>query len=123
MGRGAARVRKLFVKAGKTAPCIIFLDELDALGKERSGVGGRQVRLLVPPSPSYLTAVSNVLSILFLILRGSTRRAAWVSAFGVRCSENAESHVFSPVLRTVGVTSDMSVSMRVLCRYITTRCP
>lgn len=45
VGRGAARVRKLFVKAGKTAPCIIFLDELDALGKERSGGGGRQVRL------------------------------------------------------------------------------
>ncbi|CAM9626075.1 unnamed protein product [Scytosiphon promiscuus] len=42
VGRGAARVRKLFVKAAKTAPCIIFLDELDALGKERSGVGGRQ---------------------------------------------------------------------------------
>lgn len=37
-------MRKLFVKAGKTAPCIIFLDELDALGKERSGLGGRQVR-------------------------------------------------------------------------------
>lgn len=44
MGRGAARVRKLFVKAAKNAPCIIFLDELDALGKERSsGGGGRQV--------------------------------------------------------------------------------
>ncbi|CAM9746709.1 unnamed protein product [Pylaiella littoralis] len=43
VGRGAARVRKLFAKAGKTAPCIIFLDELDALGKERSsGGGGRQ---------------------------------------------------------------------------------
>lgn len=44
VGRGAARVRKLFVKASKTAPCIIFLDELDALGKERSAGGGRQVR-------------------------------------------------------------------------------
>lgn len=46
VGRGAARVRKLFTKAAKTAPCIVFLDELDALGKERSGGGGggRQVR-------------------------------------------------------------------------------
>ncbi|CAN0276861.1 unnamed protein product [Ascophyllum nodosum] len=43
VGRGAARVRKLFVKAGKSAPCIVFLDELDAMGKERSsGGGGRQ---------------------------------------------------------------------------------
>lgn len=40
VGRGAARVRKLFTKAAKTAPCIVFLDELDALGKERSGGGG-----------------------------------------------------------------------------------
>ena len=46
VGRGAARVRKLFVKAGKSAPCIVFLDELDAMGKERSsGGGGRQVSL------------------------------------------------------------------------------
>lgn len=44
VGRGAARVRKLFSKAAKTAPCIVFFDELDALGKERSmGGGGRQV--------------------------------------------------------------------------------
>ncbi|CAN0020187.1 unnamed protein product [Choristocarpus tenellus] len=41
VGRGAARVRKLFAKAGKAAPCIVFLDELDALGKERSR--GREV--------------------------------------------------------------------------------
>lgn len=57
MGRGAARVRKLFVKAGKTAPCIIFLDELDALGKERSGVGGRQVRARVSPNPSAAVSI------------------------------------------------------------------
>lgn len=35
VGRGAARVRKLFEKATKLAPCIIFVDELDALGKAR----------------------------------------------------------------------------------------
>lgn len=34
-GRGAARVRQLFARAGKIAPCIIFIDELDALGKAR----------------------------------------------------------------------------------------
>lgn len=36
VGRGAARVRKTFAKASKLAPCIIFIDELDALGKSRS---------------------------------------------------------------------------------------
>ncbi|MCX7595010.1 MAG: ATP-dependent zinc metalloprotease FtsH [Fischerella sp.] len=39
VGIGAARVRDLFEQAKHQAPCIVFIDELDALGKSRSNVG------------------------------------------------------------------------------------
>lgn len=47
VGRGAARVRDLFAEARKRAPCVVFIDELDA-------VGGR--RLACPPPSSHSSA-------------------------------------------------------------------
>ena len=39
-GLGAARVRDLFKEAHKRAPCIIYIDEIDAVGRKRSGETG-----------------------------------------------------------------------------------
>lgn len=45
VGRGAARVRDLFKQAHEKAPCIVFIDEIDTIGKKRGGsIGGNDER-------------------------------------------------------------------------------
>ena len=45
VGMGAAKVRDLFQQAKEKAPCIVFIDEIDAIGKKRNGqIGGNDER-------------------------------------------------------------------------------
>ena len=43
-GRGAARIRRMFERARAIAPCVLFIDELDAVGKARGGLNSHDER-------------------------------------------------------------------------------
>ena len=44
VGLGASRVRSLYKQAAENAPCIVFIDEIDTIGKKRDGQGGHDER-------------------------------------------------------------------------------
>ena len=58
-GLGASRIRKLFNEARKNAPAIIFIDELDAVGAQRTGLGSTASRIRRSTSCSSSSTVSR----------------------------------------------------------------
>lgn len=60
VGLGAARIRDLFKRARVAAPCVIFVDELDALGLKRASGGALPLQLLLlPPLINFLWHLSH----------------------------------------------------------------
>ena len=53
VGMGASKVRDLFKQAKEKAPCIVFIDEIDAIGKKRDGQMGGQRRAGADPEPAF----------------------------------------------------------------------
>lgn len=77
-GRGAARVRQLFARASRSAPCIVFIDELDAVGKARregiaaaSGFSNDEVEQTLN---QLLTAMDGIDSTKGIVVLGATNR-------------------------------------------------
>ena len=52
VGMGASKVRDLFKQAKEKAPCIVFIDEIDAIGKKRDWPVRRQRRAGTDPQPA-----------------------------------------------------------------------
>jgi len=121
VGLGAARVRDLFVQAKQKAPCIIFIDELDALGKARgmAAVAGHDEReqtlnqLLVemdgfdPKTGVILMAATNRPEILdpALLRPGRFDRHILVD----RPDKNGRMEILKVHLRSVKIADDVDV--------------
>uniref|UniRef100_A0A7S2TT03 AAA+ ATPase domain-containing protein n=1 Tax=Lotharella oceanica TaxID=641309 RepID=A0A7S2TT03_9EUKA len=74
VGRGASRLRSLFKKARAAAPCVIFIDELDALGRKRDGVFGGAASELEQTLNQLLVSMDGLDSTKGIIVLGATNR-------------------------------------------------
>lgn len=75
VGVGASRIRSLFEKASKQAPCIIFIDEIDAIGKSRSSGSHPGNDERDQTINQLLTAMDGFMENSGVIVLGATNRA------------------------------------------------
>ncbi len=78
VGVGASRVRDLFKEATKNAPCIVFIDEIDAIGRSRDskyGGGNEEREQTLNQLLSEMDGFDRSKGILILVLR--TARRSW----------------------------------------------
>ena len=83
VGRGAKRVRTLFDEAARRAPCVVFIDELDAVGGARSGRGGGSEEHEHTLN-QLLAAMDGVTSTARVLVMGATNRLKALDAALVR---------------------------------------
>ena len=71
VGVGAKRIRELFAKARKQAPCIVFIDEIDAIGGKRSGMDNSEDRKAIN---ALLTEMDGFNELDSVVVIGATNR-------------------------------------------------
>jgi cell division protease FtsH len=112
VGVGAARVRDLFEQARQAAPCIIFIDELDALGRSRvqgafGGIDEKEQTLnqLLAELDGFDPSTGS------FCLRRPTGRKSWIQPFCVPAVSIARFWWIAPIARG-GLESSRCISVR-----------
>ena len=97
VGVGASRVRELFAEANKHVPCIVFIDELDALGSERGKNGNEEQNQTID---EFLTAMDGFIKNDGVLVIGATNRLDNIDKALLRAGRFS-SHYCVPLPETV----------------------
>jgi cell division protease FtsH len=111
VGVGAARVRDMFENAKKNAPCIIFIDEIDAVGRQRgAGLGGGNDEREQTLNQMLVEMDGFETNLGVIVVAATNRRTSWTPPCCARAALTARSMCTLPDIR--GREQILNVHMR-----------